>query len=91
VDISPPGAPKTYPNLLINKQVFVDTIKNEGYSQMTVVLNPDFLNLKNIRGDDLGLIKTQESGGEYVIKLINLDLQKDQTVKFQVLDTRTNR
>lgn len=91
VDISPPGAPKTYPNLLINKQVFVDTIKNEGYSQMTVVLNPDFLGLKNIRGDDLGLIKTQESGGEYVIKLINLDLQKDQTVKFQVLDTRTNR
>lgn len=91
VDISPPGAPKTYPNLLIDKQVFVDTIKNEGYSQMTVVLNPDFLELKNIRGDDLSLIKTRESGSEYVIKLINLDLQKDQTVKFKVLDTRINR
>lgn len=89
-DISPPGAPKTYPNLLVNKDVFLDTIKNEGYSQMTVVLNPDFMQLRNIRGEDLSLVKTQESGGEYVIKLINLDLQKDQTVKFQVLDTRTS-
>lgn len=90
-DISPPGAPKTYPNLLINKQVFLDTIKNEGYSQMTVILNPDFMALNNVRGDDLSLIKTKESGGEYVIKLINLDLQKDQTVKFEILDTRTVR
>lgn len=88
VAISPPGAPKTYPNLLVDKQVFVDTIKNEGYSQMTVVFNPDFMELKNIRGENLSLIKTQESGGEYIIKLINLDLQKDQTVKFHVLDTR---
>lgn len=88
VTISPPGAPKTYPNLLVDKQVFVDTIKNDGYSQMTVVFNPDFMDLKNIRGENLSLIKTQESGGEYIIKLINLDLQKDQTVKFHVLDTR---
>jgi len=89
VDISPPGAPKTYPNLLIDKQVFVDTIKNEGYSQVTLVLNPDFLELNNIQGDDLSLIKTKESGGQYIMKLINLDLQKDQTLKFEVLDTRT--
>jgi len=88
-DISPPGAPKTYPNLLVDKQVFLDTIKNEGYSQMTIVFNPDFMTLNNVRDDDLSLVKTKESGGEYVIKLINLDLQKDQTVKFEVLDTRT--
>ena len=50
VDISEPGAPKPYPNLYLNKDTFIDTIKNEGYSQVAVVFNPEYFELQRQSG-----------------------------------------
>ena len=82
VDISGEGAPKPYPNLYLNKDAFVDTIKNEGYSQMTVVFNPDYLDVQQ-DGRNLGLLQYGPVN-KYRIQLINTDLQEDQFVDITI-------
>lgn len=86
-DISAPNAPIPYPNLYINKDAFVDTIKNEGYSQMTVVFNPEYYDLYKQSGEDLKLFKFGPDNF-YRIQLINTDLQEDQFIDVTVMDDR---
>jgi hypothetical protein len=88
VDVSIPNAPKPYPNLYLNKDAFVDTIKNEGYSQVTVVFNPDYLTLKRQTGEDLGLWNYGTSN-LYRLQLINTDLQQDQWIDINIINDRT--
>ena len=88
VGISSPGAPKPYPNLYLDKDAFVDTIKNEGYSQATVVFNPDYFDLHRQTGEDLGLLNFGPDN-LYRLQLINIDLQTDQFVDIRISDDRT--
>lgn len=88
IDASAPNAPKPYPNLYLNKDAFVDTIKNEGYSQMTVVFNPEYYELTQHNGDNIKLINFGPDN-KYRIQLINTDLQTDQFVDITVTDNRT--
>ena len=89
VDISAPNAPKPYPNLYLNKDAFVDTIKNEGYSQVTVVFNPEYLDLANQTGDDLRLWRYGPTN-LYRLQLINTDIQKDQFIDIKIIDDRNS-
>ena len=90
VDISAPNAPKPYPNLYLNKDAFVDTIKNEGYSQFTVVFNPEYLNLKRQSGEDLNLWSYGPTNF-YRLQLINTDLQQDDWIDIKIIDDRNFR
>lgn len=87
VDISSPNAPKPYPNLYLNKDAFVDTIKNEGYSQMTVVFNPEYYELTQRNGDNVKIVNFGPEN-KYRIQLINTDLQTDQFVDITIMDDR---
>ena len=87
VDISAPGAPKPYPNLYLNKDTFVDTIKNEGYSQMTVVFNPEYLEVARQGGENIKLMNFGPDN-KYRIQLINTDIQEDQFVDVTITDDR---
>lgn len=87
IDISVAGAPKPYPNLYLNKDAFVDTIKNEGYSQMTVVFNPEYMQVVDRRGNDMQFLATR-ADSKYRIQLINTDLQQDQFFDFKISDNR---
>lgn len=89
VDASAPNAPKPYPNLYLNKDAFVDTIKNEGYSQMTVVFNPEYYELTQRNGENIKIVNFGPEN-KYRIQLINTDLQTDQFVDITVIDNRTN-
>jgi len=88
VDASAPNAPKPYPNLYLNKDAFVDTIKNEGYSQMTVVFNPEYYELTQRNGENLKIVNFGPEN-KYRIQLINTDIQTDQFVDITVIDDRT--
>jgi hypothetical protein len=88
VDVSGPGAPKPYPNLYLNKDTFVDTIKNEGYSQVTVVFNPEYFSLKAQTGEDLKLLNFGPDNF-YRLQLINTDLQSDQFIDIKITDNRS--
>ena len=87
VDASAPNAPKPYPNLYLNKDAFVDTIKNEGYSQMTVVFNPEYYELTRRNGENIKIVNFGPQS-KYRIQLINTDLQADQFVDITVMDDR---
>jgi hypothetical protein len=87
IDISVPNAPKCYPNLYLEKDAFIDTIKNEGYSQMTVVFNPEYMNVVDNEGLDLQFLSTKPDS-KYRIQLINTDLQEDQFFDFTIKDER---
>jgi hypothetical protein len=89
VDISQPNAPKPYPNLYINRDTFIDTMKTEGYSQVTVVFNPEYLTLRNASGDNMNLL-AMGPDNFYRLQLINTDLQEDATVDIKITDNRTN-
>lgn len=88
VDISEPGAPKPYPNLYLNKDTFIDTIKNEGYSQVTVVFNPEYIDLQRQSGEDLNILRYGPDNF-YRLQLINTDLQQDQFIDIKITDSRT--
>lgn len=88
VDVSAPGAPKPYPNLYLNKDTFVDTIKNEGYSQVTVIFNPEYFSLKAQTGEDLKLLNFGPDNF-YRLQLINTDLQADQFIDIKITDNRS--
>jgi hypothetical protein len=88
VAVSAPGAPKPYPNLYIDKDAFVDTIKNEGYSQATIVFNPDCYGLYTHTGENLNLL-TFGPDNFYRLQLINIDLQTDQFIDIKISDDRT--
>ena len=89
VDISQPNAPKPYPNLYINRDTFIDTMKTEGYSQVTVVFNPEYLTLHNASGDNTNLL-AMGPDNFYRLQLINTDLQEDAMVDIKITDNRTN-
>ena len=87
VEISAPNAPIPYPNLYIDKDAFVDTMKNEGFSQVTIAFNPEYYDLYKQTGENLDLFKFGPDNF-YRLQLINTDLQEDQFIDITVMDER---
>ncbi len=82
------GAPKAYPNIYLNVDTFVDSIKDEGHSSVRVVFNPEYLRIKDGIGNDLGLLKTKALDS-YKLNLINIDLQVQQSLTINLVDKTT--
>lgn len=88
--ISVAGAPKAYPNMFLNQDTFVDTIKDSGHSKVDVIFNPEYLKVVDTDGNDLRLLKTDENS-KYILSLINVDLQSQKTITINLRDKRTNQ
>lgn len=86
--ISTSGAPKAYPNMYLNQDTFVDTIKDSGHKQVRVIFNPEYLEVFDAEGNNLRALKTG-SDAFYKISLINIDLQSQETVTIRLEDKRT--
>jgi len=86
--ISISGAPKSYPNLYLLNDTFVDTIKTSGYSKINVVFDPEYLDLVDKDGRELDLISTDGKSGKFVMQIINTDLQLSKLVDIKVEDMR---
>ena len=87
--ISNSGAPKAFPNMLLRESVFIDTIKTSGFNRMSVYFDPEYLELFNEEGEDLGFIDGNDPNASYKIQLINTDLQKSQIATIKINDLRT--
>ena len=83
--ISKSGAPKAYPNMLLERDTFVDTIKDTGHKKLRIVFSPEYLKVKDIENNDLGLLKTDENS-VYRLSLINADLQKQTIIDVKLLN-----
>lgn len=81
--ISIAGAPKPYPNFLLNQDLFVDSIKTSNAKNVNVYFNPEYLKVYDRTGADLALIKTDVSSS-YKLQMINIDLQRDEIITFKI-------
>jgi hypothetical protein len=88
--VSIEGAPKAYPNMYLNIDTFVDTIKDEGHSKLTVIFNPEYLEVTDSTGAPLNLLKTG-ANDFYRLQLINVDLQQQQVLNIKLDDRRRNQ
>ena len=91
--VSAPGAPKSYPNLYLKGDLFVDTMNSSGASRMRVFFDPEYYDVMKDNllpmGDGkyanwptpLRLIAEQ-----YKLQMINLDLQNVQTLDIAIDD-----
>ena len=107
--ISGEGAPKPYPNLLLESDAFDDAIKTSGYDRMTVFFDPEYYRVvktlkaaskslplvnrpnnkkvKNLPVEmDTNFLIVNPDKPTYKIQIINVDLQKDQTVDIKIAD-----
>lgn len=90
--VSRSGAPKQYPNAYLETDLFVDTIRTSGADKVKVAFTPEYLTVysanhkygsagaSTAKKTNLHLIRTEDSGASYKMQLINVDLQKAQTI-----------
>lgn len=84
--VSVAGAPKAYPNFFLNQDTFVDSIRTNNASKLSIYFNPEYLKVFDRAGNDLKLIKT-DINATYKLQMINVDLQKDYIVDISVKET----
>lgn len=89
--ISVSGAPKQYPNAFLNRDTFVDSIKDSGHSNIRLIFNPEYMQLVDGQGNDLNLLKSSQVQGKYRIQLINVDFQTQANVDVTLNDLRTTQ
>jgi len=86
--ISHMGAPAAYPNLYIEQDLFVDTIRVSGEKSktMAVYFNPEYYRLYDDHDKNIPVFTTTQDGGSYRLQFINMDNQKDQVLTISVDD-----
>lgn len=86
------GSPRPYPNMKLRMDAFKDTIRVSGDEsrQMSVYFTPEYLRVIDDDGKSYKIIEgdapSKTSKPYYVLQLINLDNQKTELIKFNVLD-----
>jgi len=68
----------------------VDTIKDEWHQKIRVYFNPEYLRVYDKDNNDLKLIRAKETD-KYVLQLINIDLQQEDTVEIKIQDLTSNQ
>jgi hypothetical protein len=86
--ISEPGAPKAYPNMLLNSDTFIDVIYDTGHTSVKIIFNPDHLTVYDADGNDLNLIATSDTFSDYKLQFVNLDTQKERVLNLNLIDYR---
>jgi hypothetical protein len=89
--VSHSGAPMPYPNMYINVDAFVDTIRTSGSSSRRAKLyfNPDFYSVVDGDGRTVKVVSTKQDVGSYVVQVINLDNQRDGRINVSIDDRTT--
>ena len=90
--ISGEGAPKPYPNLLLEEDAFIDAIKVSGYDRMAIFFDPEYYRVfktqqgfKNTEIDQ-NFLSVNPDEPTYRLQILNIDLQKDKTVNIKLAD-----
>lgn len=86
--VSHSGAPKPYPNLYLDGDVFQDTINVAGPHSLNMKLyfNPEYYYLYDDQNNLTRVLQTEQTGGSYVLQFMNLDVMKSQTLTISIDD-----
>lgn len=90
--VSHSGAPKPYPNLYLEADTFVDTIKVNGPNSkhFKLYFNPEFYSIVDDDENLMRTIETKQQGGSYKLQFINTDNQKSAVVNVTIDDRTTS-
>jgi hypothetical protein len=82
------GAPKQYPNLYLDGELFVNTIKANGPSSTNVKLyfNPEYYYVYDDQNKVDQVVATKQKGGSYQLQFINVDNGKAATINITIDD-----
>lgn len=86
--VSHSGAPKPYPNMYLEADALVDTIKTSGMNRMRLYLNPQNYEIVDNNKKVTQILSTTKNGGSYKLQIINLDNQLGGMVTINVADNR---
>ena len=94
--VSRSGAPKPYPNLYLNRDLFVDTIKDSGHERMRIFFDPEYYDvfktkiIKTYRKKKPKIIKKTQFldliSNNYKLQIINVDSQLSKVVNISIDD-----
>jgi len=86
--ISVQGAPMALPNMFLNQDTFVDSIRTSGHKKVRIIFNPEYLSIVNKDKHKVPFLKTGEND-QYKLSMINVDLQEQQSIAINLEDNRT--
>lgn len=86
--ISSSGAPKPYPNMYLNEDTFVDTIRDSGHTKVKIYFDPEYLSIIGDSNVELNYLATKQKSSRYKLQFINIDFQQSQELDI-MLDDRT--
>ena len=91
--ISHSGAPKSYPNLYLEADAFIDAIRVSGpvASRMRLCFAPEAYKVIDAEGAVQPHVRTNQIGGSYVFQFLNLDNQKSATISVTIDDRTTTK
>lgn len=86
--VSHSGAPKPYPNLYLERDAFVDTMRVSGEfsKRARLYFHPQYYALQDAAGNLEKMVATKSDGASYRLQVINTDNQKSATVTINVDD-----
>jgi hypothetical protein len=87
--VSIAGAPKQYPNMYLERDLFVDTIKTSNKNSMHVYLNPDCIKVNNEDNTSYSVLQMKDlsnssDNSKYCINIINTDVQKSRQLNINI-------
>ena len=88
--VSRSGAPKPYPNIYLERDLFVDTMRDSGHSRMRIFFNPDYSDvIKTVDDAETDTIEStslNHIAKNYKIQIINVDDQMSKVININVAD-----
>jgi len=91
VRISPPNAPKTYPNVLLEGDFFPDIIKDSGHKRIRVFFDPEYSDVLNEKGKSINLINAKGlDKPSYRMNITELQLAQSKEIDIFVNNTKNS-
>lgn len=86
------GAPKSYPNMYLNNDMFVDSMKTSRHNRVRVFFDPEYLSVTDVHQNDLRLLSTKNrDGGRYRLQFLNTDLAEQEVIDININDARLTK
>jgi hypothetical protein len=91
--ISHLGAPKSYPNLYLDADLFVDTMKVSGAfsKKLKIYFNPECYEIIDEMDRKQKMLSTKQDGGAYKFQFINVDNMKSDVINLTLNDVRRSQ
>jgi hypothetical protein len=88
--VSHSGAPKPYPNMYLEQDLFENTIRVRGAhtKRMRLFFNPEYYYLTDDSNQHINVLQTLQTGGGYRLQFINVDNLKSDVLRIHI-DDRT--